>query len=140
MLSRRRAHLLPRMREVTVVRIIGQRARCHTMSVHLVIIASMVQGMTPDQHSLASLRGLHILFWSQDFSNSPGDGAETPEEVGLSTESENGLVSCLLEGCMKDPAGLIVQGIRFDLLRFRCPHDNFLNPNRLSILLCRLTC
>jgi len=110
------------------------------MSVYLLLIASMVQGITPDQHSLASLRGLHILFSSQDLSNSPGDEGDSPEEVGLSTESNNGLVSRLLEGCMKDLAGLIVQGIGFDLLRFRCPHGNFLNPDRLSILLCRLTC
>ena len=80
------------------------------------------------------------LFSSQDFSNSPEDNYDSPEEVFLSTEPENGLVSRLLEGCMKDPAGLIVQGIGFDLLRFRCPHGNLLNPDRLSILLCRLTC
>ena len=123
-----------------MVRIFGQRARRHTMSVHLLIIASMVQGITPDQHSLASLRALDILFSSQDFSNSPRDEADSPEEVGLATESENGLVSRLLEGCMKDPAGLIVQGTGFDLLRFRCPHGNRLTPDRLSILLCRLTC
>ena len=123
-----------------MVRIIGQRARCHTMSVHLLLIASMVQGITPDQQNLASLRVLHILFSSQDFSNCPGDEADSPEEVGLLTKSENGLVSRLLEGCMKDPAELIVQGIGFDLLRFRCPHGNLLNPVRLSILLCRLTC
>jgi len=114
------------------------------MSVHLLLIASMVQGITPDQHSLASLRGLYILFSSQDFSNSPEDEADSPEEEGLPTESENGesengLVSRLLEGCMKDPAGLSVQGIGFDLLRFRCPHGNLLNPDRLCILLCRLT-
>ena len=65
-----------------MVRIIGQRARCHTMSVHLLIIASMVhQGITPDQDSLASLRVLHILFSSQDFSNSPGDEADSPVEA-----------------------------------------------------------
>jgi len=123
-----------------VVRIIGQRARCHTMSVHLLIIASMVQGITPDQDSLASVRVLHILFSSHDFSNSPEDEADSPVEASLQTESENELVSRLLEGCMKDPARLIVQGIGFDLLRFRCPHGNLLNPDRLSILLCRLTC
>ena len=128
------------MREVTVVRIFGQRARRHTMSVHLLLIASMVQGITPDQHSLASLRALDILFSSQDFSNSPGDEADSPVEASLQTESENGLVSRLLEGCMKDPAGLIVQGTGFDLLRFGCPHGNRLTPDRLSILLCRLTC
>ena len=122
-----------------MVRIIG-RARCHTMSVHLLLFASMVQGITPDEHNLASFRVLHILCSSQDFSNSPGDEADSPEEVSWATESENGLVSRLLEECMKDPAGLIVQGIEFDLLRFRCPHGNLLNPDRLSILLCRLTC
>jgi len=110
------------------------------MSVHLLLIASMVQGITPDQHSLASLRGLYILFSSQDFSNSPEDEADSPVEASLQTESENELVSRLLEGCMKDLARLIVQGIGFDLLRFRCPHGNLLNPDRLSILLCRLTC
>ena len=123
-----------------MVRIIGQRARCHTMSVHLLLIASMVQGITPDQHSLASLRGLHILFSSQDFSNFSEDETDSLEEVGLLTKSEYGLVSRLREGCMKDPAGLIVQGIGFDLVRFHCPHGNHLNPDRLSILLCRLTC
>jgi hypothetical protein len=123
-----------------VVRIIGQRARCYTMSVHLLIIASLVQGITPDQHNLASLRVLHILFSSQDFSNSPGDEADSPEEVGLTTESANGLVSRLLEGCVKVPAGLIVQRVGFDLLRFRCSDGNLPNPDRLSILLCRLTC
>ena len=110
------------------------------MSVHLLLIATMVQGITPDQHSLASLRALHILFSSQDFSDSPGDEADSPEEAGLLTESENRSVSRLLEGRMKDPEGLIVQGIRFDLPRFRCPPGSLLNPDRLSILLCRLTC
>ena len=110
------------------------------MLAHLLLIASMVQGITPDQHSLASLRALHILVSSQDFSDSPGDEADSPEEAGLLTESENGLVSRPREGCMKDPAGLIVQGIGFDLLRFRCPHGNLPNTDRLSILLCRLTC
>jgi hypothetical protein len=128
------------MREVTMVRIIGQRSRCHTMLVHLLLIASMVQGITPDQHSLASLRALHILFSSLDFSDSLEDEADSPEEAGLLTESENGLVSRLLGWCTKDPAGLIVQGIGFDFLRFRCAHGNHLNPDRLSILLCRLTC
>lgn len=124
-----------------MARITGQSARCHTILVHLLLLlASMVQGITPDQHSLASLRFLHILFSSQDFSNSPGDEDDSPEEEVLSTEPENGLVSRLLEGRMKDPAGLIVQGIGFDLLRFRCPPGNLLNPARLSILLCRLTC
>ena len=123
-----------------MARIIGQRVRRHRLLVHLLFFATLVQGITPDQHSLASLRGLHILFSSQDFSNSPEDEADSPEEAGLVTESENGLVSRLLEGCMKDPAGLIVQGIGFDLLRFRCPHGNLLNPVCLSILLCRLTC
>jgi len=110
------------------------------MSVHLLLIASMVQGITPDQDSLVSVRVLHILFSSHDFSNSPGDEADSPVEASRLTESENGLVSHLLERCMKDPAGLIVQGIGFDLLRFRCPHGNLPNPDRLSILLCRLTC
>ena len=123
-----------------MARIVGQRVRCHTISVHLLLIATMVQGITPDQHSLASLRVLHILFSSQDFSNSPGDEDDSPEEEVLSTEPENGLVSRLLEGRMEDPAGLIVQGIGFDPLRFRCPHGILLNPARLSILLCRLTC
>ena len=123
-----------------MVRIIGQRARCYTTSVHLLLIASMVQGITPDQDSLASVRVLHILFSSHDFSNSPGDEADSPVEASLQTKSENGLVSRLREGCMKDPAVLIVQGIEFDLLRFRCPHGNHLNPDRLNILLCRLTC
>jgi hypothetical protein len=123
-----------------VVRIIGQRARCYTMSVHFLLIASMVQGITPDQDNLASVRVLHILFSSQDFSNSPGEEADSPVEASLLTESANELASHLLERCMKDPAGLIVQGIGFDLLRFRCPHGNLPNPDRLSILLCRLTC
>ena len=123
-----------------MVLIIGQRARCYTISVHLLLFASMVQGITPDPNSVTSLMALHILFSSQDFSNSQEDEVDSPNEAGLSTESGNGLVSRLLEGCMKDPARLIVQGIGFDLLRFRCPHGNLLNPDRLSILLCRLTC
>jgi len=121
-------------------RIIGQSARCHSILVHLLLIASMVQGITPDPCNLASLRVLHVFFSSRDFSNFPGDKDDSPAEEVLSTEPENGLVSRLLERCMKDPAGLIVQGIGFNLLRFRCPHGNLLNPDRLSILLCRLTC
>jgi len=123
-----------------VVGINGQGARLHTMAVQLLIIASMVQGITPDQQSLASLRGFHILFSSLDFSKSPGDEAESPEEVSLPTESENGWVSRLLEGCMKDPVGLIVLGIGIDLLRFRCPHGNLPKPDPLNNLLCRLNC
>jgi len=123
-----------------MARIIGKRARYHRLSIHLLIIASLVQGITPDQHSLASLRLLHILFSSQDFSNSPEDKDDSPEEEALSTEPENGLVSRLLEGRMKDPARLIVRRSGFDLLRFRCPPGNLLNPARLNILLCRLTC
>ena len=109
------------------------------MSVHLLIIASIVQGISPDQHHLVSLRGVEILFSSQDFSNSPGDEADSPGEAGVLTEPENEQVS-RLEGCIKDPPELIVQGIGFDLLRFRCPQGNLLTPDRLSILLCRLTC
>jgi len=123
-----------------MARIIGQRVRRHRLLVHLLFFATLVQGITPEQHSLASLRGLHILFSSQDFSSSPEDNDDSPEEVFLSTEPENGLVSRLPEGRMKDPPELIVQGIGFDLLRFRCPPGNLLNPARLSILLCRLTC
>jgi hypothetical protein len=123
-----------------VVRIIGQRARLHTMSVCLLLIASIVQGITPDQNSLVSLRALQILFSSQDVSNFSEGEADSPNEAGLSTESENGSVSRLLEWCMKDPSGLIVQGIGFDLLPVRYPHGNLLNPVRLSILLCHLTC
>ena len=123
-----------------MVRIIGQRARCHTMLVHLLFMASMVQGITPDQNSLASLRALHILFSSQDLSNFPEDEADSSNESALSTGSENGSVSRLLKWCMKDPAGLIVQGIGFDLLPVRYPHGNLLNPVHLSILLCHLTC
>ena len=122
-----------------MARIIGQRVRRHRLLVHL-LLATLVQGITPDQDSLASVRGLHVLFSSHDFSNSPGDEADSPVEASLQTKSENGLVSRLPEGRMKDPPGLIVQGIGFDLLRFRCPHGNLLNPDRLSILLCRLTC
>lgn len=123
-----------------MVRITGHRARCHRFSVQLLLIASLVQGITPDQQSLASLRGLHIFFSSQDFSNSPGDEADSPEEVGLLTVSETELISRYLEGCMKDPAGSIVQGIVLDVLRFHFPQGNLLAPDRLSFLLCRLTC
>ena len=123
-----------------MVRIIGQRARFHTMSVHLLLIASMVQGITPDQNSLASLRALQILFSSQDLSNFPEDEADSPNELALLAGSENGSVSRLLEWYMKDPAALIVQGTGFDLLWVCCRHGNLLNPVRLSILLCHLTC
>jgi hypothetical protein len=123
-----------------MTRVIGQRARSQTILVHFLLIATMVQGITPDQHNLASPRLLHVLFLSQDLSNSPVDEQDSPDEEALSTEPDNGLVSRLPEWCIEDPEGLIVQGIGFDLLRFRCPPGNLLNPARLSILLCRLTC
>ncbi len=121
-------------------RIFDQMARCQALLFHFLLFATMLQGITPDQHSLASLTILHIFFSTQDFSNSLDDEDGEPEEEVLSTEPENRLVSRLLEWRMEDHEGLIVQGIGSDLLRFRCSPGNLLNSARLSILLCRLAC
>ena len=66
-----------------MARIIGQRLRYCIISVHVLLIATVVWGTTADQYNLASLRDLLVLFSSQGFSNSPGDEADSPPEMNL---------------------------------------------------------
>src|SRR3954447_5211724 len=141
MSPRRRVHLPPRTREVTVLRILGSKTRCHTISIHLLLIASTAQGIAPDRHSLAALRALHVL-WSIQIFEFLGDEDASPEEEEeiVAAEPKDGSVSRLLAGRMKDPAALTVRMIGLDALRLRCPCSNVLNSARLSVVLCRLTC
>jgi hypothetical protein len=123
-----------------VLRILGLKTRCHTISIHLLLIASTAQGIAPDRHSLASLRALHVLWLIPISSESTGDEDDSPEEGIEATEPKGGSVSRLLAGRLKDPAALTVRVIAFDPLRSCCPRGNLLTPDRLSIILCRLTC
>jgi hypothetical protein len=123
-----------------VLRIFGSRARCHTISIYLCLIASTAQGFAPDRQSLDSLRVLHVLRSVQIFSESAGDVDDSPEEQIEATELKDGLASRLLAGRTKEPAALTVRMIELDPLRFYCPRGNLLTPDRLSIVLCRLTC
>jgi hypothetical protein len=132
--------LIPPMREVTVLRILGSRTRCHAISIHLLFVASTVQGIAPDRHSLISLKALHVLCSIQVFSEFAGGEDDAPEEEIEATEATDGLVSRLLVARMKNAAGLTVRVIEPDPLRFCCPRGNLPTPDRLSINLCRLTC
>jgi hypothetical protein len=128
------------MREVTVLRILDPKARCHTISIHLLLVASTVHGIAPDRHNIASLKGLHVLWSIQIFSEFAGDEGDSPEEGIEATEPKGGSVSRLLAGRMRDPAALTVRVIEPDSLRSCCPRGSLLTPDRLSIVLCRLTC
>jgi hypothetical protein len=126
------------MREVTVLRIL--EARCHTISIHLLLVASTAQGIAPDRHRLAPLKALHVLWSIPISSESTGDEDDAPEGGIDATEPKGESVSRLLAGRLKDPAVLTVRVITFDPLRPCCPRGNLLTPDRLSIVLCRLTC
>jgi hypothetical protein len=99
-----------------------------------------MQGIAPDRHSLASLKALHVLCSIQISSEFAGDEDDAPEEGIEATEPTAGLASRLLAGRMKDPPALSVRVIEPDSLRSCCPRGNLLTPDRLSIVLCRLTC
>ena len=121
-------------------RILGSKTRCHTIWIRLLLIVSTVHGIAPDCHSLASLKGLHVLWSIRIPSEFAGDEGTSPDEELVATEAEDGSASRPLAGRMKGPAALAVLVIEPDSLRSCCPRGNLLTPDRLSIVLCRLTC
>jgi hypothetical protein len=65
------------------IEIMGQRTRFSWFSFHLLLIATMVQGIAPDAHNLASLKGLHLLASTLGHVSIPeGDEASTDEVCG----------------------------------------------------------
>ena len=123
-----------------MLRILGSKARCHTISIHLLLVALTTQGIAPDRHSLASLKALHVLWSIPISSESTGDEDDSPEEAIEATEPKGGSVSRLLAGHQKDPSALTMRVIAFDSLHSCCPRGDLPTPDRLSIVLCRLTC
>jgi hypothetical protein len=127
------------MREVTVSCILGPKTRCHTISIHLLLLVTAAHGIAPDRHSLASLRGLHVLWSIQIPREFAGDEDASPEEDVVATEEDES-VSRLLARGIRGPAASTVRVIDLDPLRSRCPRGDLPTPDRLSIVLCRLTC
>jgi hypothetical protein len=127
------------MREVMVSRILGSKTLCHTISIHLLLLAATAHGIAPDRHSLVSLRGLHVLWSIQIPCEFASDEDASPEEDVVATE-EDGSVSRLPARGMRGPAASTVRVIELDPLRSRCPRGDLPTPDRLSIVLCRLTC
>jgi hypothetical protein len=123
-----------------VLRILGSKARCHTISIHLLLVASTTQGVAPDRHGLGSLKAWHVLWSIPISSESTGDEDDAPEEWIEATAPNGGSVSRLLAGHLKHPTALTVRAIAFDSLLFCCPRGDRPTPDRLSIVLCRFTC
>jgi hypothetical protein len=123
-----------------VLRILGMTARRHTYSILLVLVASVVQGLTPAQQSLASSWGLVHFLSIQDFSNSAGDENDPAEEECLSTEPVCRLDFHHLARGMEALSNLIPRTIEVASPPFRCAEVKLLSQDHLSIVLCRLTC
>jgi hypothetical protein len=123
-----------------VLGILGFTARCHTCSIFLLLISSIVQGLTPAQQSLASSWGLVHFFSIQDFSDPVGDQDYPSEEDCVSTEPEHRPDLHPLAGGTYALSALIPKKIQLPSLSFPCPQISLPSSDHLSIILCRFTC
>jgi hypothetical protein len=132
-------NLPPRIGRVAVSRILGKRTHCHEICISLLLIASAVQGITPDDRLLASLNSFIVVMPFQDFSD-PSDDQEDPAEEFAFLEPEKNPLLRLLEGRHRDSMGSSELTIELVPLRSQFPVGSLTQAGGLIILLCSLNC
>ena len=138
--SRRPAHRLPCTRKVVVPRTHSLGLWCRIVATHLLLFACLVQGIAPDQSSLASLSALRVFSPIQSFCQPDGNiGTTSPEEI-VTTKPQDESGTSLVARLTSDSASLIDRMFERRALQIPSLWGSASVPDRLCVVLCRLLC
>jgi hypothetical protein len=120
------------------------RTRSHSIALSFVLVATMVQGITPDANDLASVRALNLLVPVLNGSELPAEENGPQDDSPGSVQVPMNSIVRRLEDSVRDP-GLVSIGTRILMRNLHvlglARHDGErFQTNNLSTFLCRLTC
>jgi hypothetical protein len=122
----------------------GQGIRSQLISIHILLIVTAIQGLTPDLHDLASERTVHLLCPIPDPSGNCEDVDPSADDVSGLMEFGQGLLGFMRRNCLADSqfvsAGSAKRMSKIDALQVASRGGTPLRIHGLVFLVCRLTC